>query len=42
MPDETAHKAAMEIYDILTSLGKDDIVLALISGKGQSFQGSSL
>lgn len=33
MPDEAAYQAAMEIFNLLSSLGSEDIVLALISGK---------
>ena len=32
IPDEDAHRAAMEIYNLLETLNEDDIVLALFSG----------
>lgn len=33
IPDEDAHRAAMEIHSLLEKLTEDDIVLALFSGK---------
>ena len=32
LPDENSHRAAMEIYNLLPFLSKDDLVLAFISG----------
>ena len=32
MPDEHAHRAAMDIYKMVNSLGEEDLCLTLISG----------